>query len=395
MPHPSTRSAAAQADIVYPAAIPFLLVHVCCLAAFWSGVTWRALALCAALYWLRIFAIGAGYHRYFSHRAFATSRAFQFVLAFLAQSSAQSSVLWWASKHRRHHLHSDTPQDTHSALHRGFLYSHLGWIFDRPNVEADLTAVADLTRYPELMLLHRLELAPAVIVGVASYLIAGWSGVVVGFLWSTVLVWHATFCINSLAHLHGGRRYLTGDQSRNNWLLAIFTMGEGWHNNHHAYQSSARQGFKWWEYDATFYLLWLLERGGVVWDLKHPSTAVLRNEHRVGGRVLERASEQLVLLFHPERIASAIKTGAARPDLAELRIALARDRLQSRGASAALHLPNMPTREDIIEVARRSLAETRHLEEVVDRARDLLIEAVCSALTSEEDVRGVHAMATL
>ena len=136
MAQPSAH-ATAHADIVYPAAGPFLLVHACCLAAFWSGVSWRALALCAVLYWLRIFGIGAGYHRYFSHRAFATSRAFQFVLAFLAQSSAQSSVLWWASKHRRHYLHSDTPQDTHSALHRGLLYSHVGWIFDRPNVKAD------------------------------------------------------------------------------------------------------------------------------------------------------------------------------------------------------------------------------------------------------------------
>ena len=377
-----TSRAAAHADIVYPAAIPFLLVHVSCIAAVWSGVTWRAVALCAALYWVRIFAVGAGYHRYFSHRAFATFRFFQFVLAFLAQSSAQSSVLWWASKHRRHHLHSDTPQDTHSALHRGFLYSHVGWIFDRTNVKADLTTVADLATYPELRLLHRLELAPAVIMGVAAYLVAGWSGVVVGFLWSTVLVWHATFCINSLAHLHGRRRYLTGDQSRNNWLLAIFTMGEGWHNNHHAYQSSARQGFRWWEYDATFYLLWLAERIGLVWDLKRPSAGVLRNEHRMGGRVLERASEQLVLLFHPERIAHAIKQGGSA-ELAGLMGAVAKARLQSGEALAALHLPHMPTREEFIGLARRSLAETRHLEEIVDRARIMLIDAVCAALTTE------------
>ena len=379
---PSSPRAAAHADVVYPAAVPFVLVHLACMAAFWTGVTWRALAVCAVLYWVRIFAIGAGYHRYFSHRAFSTSRAFQFILAFLAQSSAQSSVLWWASKHRRHHLHSDTPQDTHSALHRGFLYSHVGWIFDRPNIRTDMTGVADLTLYPELRLLHRLELAPAVIVAAGSYLVAGWSGLVVGFVWSTVLVWHATFCINSLAHLHGDRRYLTGDQSRNNWLLAIFTMGEGWHNNHHAYQSSARQGFRWWEYDATFYLLWMLERVGLVWELKHPSEAVLRNEHRVGGRVLERASEQLVLLFHPEQIVQAIRQGAAADQVGITR-SVAGARLQSVEALAALHLPNIPTREDFISLARRSLAETRHLEEVVDRARIMLIDAVCAALVTE------------
>ncbi len=388
MAHPSVRSAK-HADIVYPAAIPFILVHVSCLAVVWSGVTWRALALCAVLYWVRIFGIGAGYHRYFSHRAFATSRVGQFVLAFLAQSSAQSSVLWWASMHRRHHLHSDTPHDTHSALHRGFMYSHVGWIFDRSNGKPDLTGVADLTRYPELMFLHRLELAPAVIVGVASYLIAGWSGVVVGLLWSTVLVWHATFCINSLAHLHRPRRYLTGHQSRNNWLLAIFTMGEGWHNNHHAHQSSVRQGFRWWEYDATFYLLWLLEKAGLVWDFKQPTHAILRNEHRVGRRVLERASEQLVLLLRPEHIVNAIRQGTEASDLVPLMAAITRARLQPVEALAALHLPNMPTREDLISLARRSLAETRHLEEVVDRARELLIDAVCGGLAAEEKA-GAH-----
>ncbi len=379
--------AAEHADIVYPAAIPFLLVHVCCLAAFWSGVSWRAVALCAGLYWLRLFAIGAGYHRYFSHRAFATSRAFQFVLAFLAQSSAQSSVLWWASKHRRHHLHSDTPQDTHSALHRGFVYSHVGWIFDRPNVKADLAAVADLTRYPELMLLHRLELAPATLVGVACYFIAGWSGVVVGFLWSTVFVWHATFCINSLAHLHGRRRYLTGDQSRNNWLLAIFTMGEGWHNNHHAYQSSARQGFKWWEYDATYYLLWLAEKIGLVWELKRPPAAVLRNEHRVGDRVLERASEQLVILSHPQRIANMIQAEMHPTDVATWMGVAAEARLRPAGGLTSVHLPNMPTREEVIELARRSLAESRHLDEVVDHARVKLMDAVCQALATDGGLR--------
>ena len=375
------RLASADADIVYPAAIPFLLVHLSCLAVFWSGVSWRAVGLCAVLYWIRMFAIGAGYHRYFSHRAFATSRPVQFALAFLAQSSAQSSVLWWASKHRRHHLHSDTPEDTHSALHRGFLYSHVGWIFDRPHVSTDMTAVADLARYPELRLLHRLELAPAVAMGAASYLLAGWSGVVVGFLWSTVLVWHATFCINSLAHLHGRRRYLTGDQSRNNWLLAIFTMGEGWHNNHHAYQSSARQGFRWWEYDATFYLLWLAEKAGLIWDLKRPPAVVLRNEHRIGGRVLERASEQLALRFRPERIARAIRAGAGASDLTALRGRIIEGEPKGE-AVAALHLPYMPTREEVVRLARRTLAETRHLEEVVDRARALLAEAVCAAFAA-------------
>ena len=242
-------------DIMYPSAIPFVLVHLGCIAAIWTGVTWSALALCAALYVLRMFGVVAGYHRYFSHRAFATSRAFQFVLAILAQSSAQKSVLWWAAKHRHHHLHSDTAADVHSPRHKGFLYSHVGWIFDRKHDQADLTKVADLTRWPELRWLHRFELLPAVVLGLLCLLVAGWSGLVVGFLWSTVLVYHATFCINSLAHVSGTKRYVTGDDSRNNWLLAILTLGEGWHNNHHAFQSSVRQGFRWWEVDVAYYLL--------------------------------------------------------------------------------------------------------------------------------------------
>src|SRR5688572_15552879 len=215
----------AHHDIMYPAAIPFVLVHVACLAAIWTGVTWEALAICFGLYWLRIFAIGAGYHRYFSHRSYSTSRIAQFLLAVLAQSTTQKSVLWWAAKHRHHHLHSDTEEDVHSPVQHGFLYSHLGWIFAKRHDTADLTRVSDLTRFPELMWLHKFEQAPAVALGLACFLVAGWSGLVVGFLWSTVLVYHATFCINSLAHVHGTRRYITGDDSRNNLVLALFTMG--------------------------------------------------------------------------------------------------------------------------------------------------------------------------
>src|SRR5262245_14708757 len=213
------RGSAEADDIVYPSAAPFVLVHLACFGAFWSGISWSAVILCVTLYWLRIFAIGAGYHRYFSHRAYATSRTFQFVLAFLAQSSAQKSVLWWAAKHRHHHLHSDTEQDVHSPRQHGFLYSHVGWIFARQHDATDLVKVADLARYPELMWLHRYALVPPALLAVLCTVIAGWSGLFVGFFWSTVLVYHATFGINSLAHVYGRKRYLTGDDSRNNWLL--------------------------------------------------------------------------------------------------------------------------------------------------------------------------------
>ena len=253
-------------DIIYPSVMPFLLVHLGCFAAIWTGVTWQAVALCFLLYWARMFGVVAGYHRLFSHRAYATSRPVQFLFALLAQSSAQKSVLWWAAKHRHHHVHSDTPQDVHSPRHKGFIYSHVGWIFARQHDATDLAKVADLARYPELLWLHRFEQVPAVVLAILCFLIAGWPGLIVGFFWSTVLLYHATFCINSLAHVRGRKRYVTGDDSRNNWLLATFTMGEGWHNNHHAYQSSVRQGFRWWEFDAAYYVLRAMSWVGLVRD---------------------------------------------------------------------------------------------------------------------------------
>src|SRR5215469_5723651 len=356
-------------DIMYPSAIPFVLVHLACLGAIWTGVTWTALALCVGLYWLRIFGIGAGYHRYFSHRAFATSRAFQFVLALLSQSTAQKSVLWWASKHRHHHLHSDTETDIHSPRHKGFLYSHLGWIFSRRNDAADLVKIADFACYPELLWLHKHELVPPLVLAVLSFLIAGWSGLVVGFFWSTVLVYHATFCINSLAHVSGRRRYVTGDDSRNNWLLAVFTMGEGWHNNHHAYQSSVRQGFRWWEIDPTYYLLRAMSWIGVVWDLKKPPVAVLRNEQRLGARVIERAAQQLASSFDTDRIAAALHNAlAGTPSFAELQEKLASARHMAADALANMALPSIPTREEIRVRAAAIFAHTPSLDDIVLRA---------------------------
>jgi stearoyl-CoA desaturase (delta-9 desaturase) len=185
-----------HSDIVYPSTIPFLVVHLACFAAMWTGVTIEAVAIGVGLYWLRIFAIGAGYHRYFSHRAYETSRIFQFVLAVIAQTTAQKSVLWWAANHRDHHLHSDTERDVHSPRHFGFIYSHVGWIFARRQDETNFARVADFAQYPELMWLHRYELAPPLALAVVCFAVAGWPGLIVGFFWSTVAVYHGTFCIN-------------------------------------------------------------------------------------------------------------------------------------------------------------------------------------------------------
>ena len=367
-------------DIMYPSAIPFVLVHLSCIAAIWSGVTWSALALCAALYLVRMFAVVAGYHRYFSHRAFATGRAFQFVLAVLAQSSAQKSVLWWAAKHRHHHLHSDTDQDVHSPRRKGFVYSHVGWIFDREHDQADLSKVADLTRWPELVWLKRFELLPAIALATVCLLVAGWSGLVVGFLWSTVLLYHATFCINSLAHVRGSKRYVTGDDSRNNWLLAILTLGEGWHNNHHAFQSSARQGFKWWEVDVAYYLLKTMSWLGLIWDLKTPPEHVLRNEQRLGARIVNRAAEQLAAHFNSERIAQAITAALHGPALSSLQESLARASERTGEVLSNLHLPQMPSRDEVLAQARAMFARTISMDEIVDRAYDLVLASVGTRL---------------
>jgi len=369
-------------DIIYPSALPFVLIHLGCVAAIWSGITWQAVVICVALYWLRMFAIGAGYHRYFSHRSYSAGRVFQFILAVLAQSSAQKSILWWAAKHRHHHLHSDTSRDVHSPRHKGFIYSHVGWIFARRHDATDLVKVADFASFPELRWLHKFEVLPAVVIAVLCFLIAGWSGLIVGFLWSTVLLYHATFCINSLAHVHGRKRYVTGDDSRNNWLLAFFTMGEGWHNNHHAYQSSVRQGFRWWEIDATFYILKALSWLGIVWDLKTPTEQVMRNEQRLASRVINRAAEQLATRFNPERIALAITSALHSSELAALRETLNQARNHTADVLATLHLKRMPTRDELLAQAQAMFVRTPSLDEIVDRAYHLVLGSIGSQLVA-------------
>jgi stearoyl-CoA desaturase (delta-9 desaturase) len=367
-------------DIVYPSTIAFILVHLACFAAIWTSITWQSVAICAALYWLRIFFIGAGYHRYFSHRAFATSRAFQLLLAVGAQSTTQKSVLWWATQHRHHHLHSDTERDLHSPRQKGFWYSHVGWIFARRQDSLDLTRIADFAKFPELRWLHRFEQVPSVALAVICFLLDGWTGLVVGFFWSTVLVYHGTFCINSLAHVHGRKRYVTGDDSRNNWLLAFFTMGEGWHNNHHAYQSSVRQGFRWWQIDCTYYLLKLMSFPRLVWDLKTPPAAVVRNEHGLGSRVISRAAAQLAESFNTDRIAAAVSTALEGASLAALLERLAAAQHRAADVLGGLSLPHLPTREEVLARATTMFARTRSMDAIAERAYELMLDSIAARL---------------
>lgn len=253
----------------------FLVFHIAfLLAMIWIPPTIEALWLGFALYWIRMFGVTAGYHRYFSHRTFKTSRPFAFLLACLAQSSAQRGVIWWASNHRHHHRFSDEPEDLHSPVASSLFHAHVGWLWDEKSYEYRRNAT-DLERVSELAFLNRYPMLPAFALAVLCFVFFDWSGLVYGFGISTIALFHGTFTINSLTHVWGSRRFQTSDDSRNNLFLAIITMGEGWHNNHHRYMRSVRQGFYWWEIDPTFYLLKVLSWFGIVWDLRDVPEAIL------------------------------------------------------------------------------------------------------------------------
>lgn len=269
-------------------AIPFFLMHMSWVLVFWAGVSSVAVWVCLATCYLRVFAVTAGYHRYFSHRAFKTNRVFQFILAFLGASSGQMGPLWWANHHRHHHRHADTEKDLHSPVRFGFWWAHMGWVLSRKNYEdREMEAVRDLKKFPELVWLERYCLVPFFLLFLAmlwlgSFLEAhypelgtsAFQMVVWGFFVSTILLYHLTFSINSLAHLFGSRRFETPDTSRNNAVLGLLAMGEGWHNNHHRYPSVTRQGLLWWEVDLTYYILVLLSKLGVVSNLIKPPAEV-------------------------------------------------------------------------------------------------------------------------
>ena len=280
-----------------------LLAHVIPLGAFFTGVTLFDWIVCGSLYFFRLFWVTGGYHRYFAHRTYKTSRIFQFIIAFLAQTSAQKGALWWAGHHRQHHKTSDTPDDPHSARHRGFWYAHIGWITKPCHKPTDHRMVRDHARYPELVWLNKYHLIPPVIlaIGVAAaggivnggsigmmFGPAGLSTLFIGFFLSTLLLYHGTFSVNSVAHKFGRQRYQSDDDSRNSFLLALITLGEGWHNNHHYYEASTRQGFFWWEIDITYYGLRLLAMLGLIWDLREVPDHIKYSRNRKEARAMAR-----------------------------------------------------------------------------------------------------------
>jgi stearoyl-CoA desaturase (Delta-9 desaturase) len=318
--------------------IPFIILHLGCLGVIWTGASWFAVWAAVVLYFARMAAVTGVYHRYFSHKTYATSRPMQFILALCGGTTVQRGPLWWAYHHRHHHQHSDEAEDAHSPHVHGFWWSHIGWITSRRNFPTDYSKVRDLDRFPELVFLNRFDAIVPVAFALALWGLgcvlhavapglhtSGWQMLVWGFFISTTALFHGTSCINSMAHLMGRRRYKTEDDSRNSFILAIITLGEGWHNNHHRYQSATRNGFFWWEIDVTYYLLRCLSWTGLIWGLKSVPDSVLeegeQSDHKesvaAAARALHaRAEHSSLKRIVPAAAAIAVATvNAANPVL--------------------------------------------------------------------------------
>lgn len=362
--------------------LPFVLMHVGLIGIWWTGFTWASVALCVGLYVARVFGITGGYHRYFSHRGYKTSRVFQFCMALLGASAMQKGPLWWAGKHREHHRDSDMPPDAHSPRQYGLFDAHVGWIYREARTHPDKNLMKDFAKYPELQWLERHQYTPGVVLAVLCFLIAGWPGVFVGFLLSTILVYHATFTINSLDHVIGKQRYLTGDDSRNNWLLAIISMGEGWHNNHHYYPAAARNGFFWWEVDTTYYLLMGLEKLGLVWDLRQPPATILANEKAPTQKIIDKCATYIAEGFSADRISANIRKRWEGSHMLDDLQTRARDKWDEAEAYLAeMELPDMPSMEQLKARAYRKF-KIRHegLDRAIERAYEMLHVAVSKRL---------------
>jgi stearoyl-CoA desaturase (delta-9 desaturase) len=270
----NTSVLAPDEKINWLSSIPYFGVHLMCLFVFYVGAKPVDLLVCLGLYVIRMWGVTAGYHRYFSHRSYKTNRVFQFILALVGTSAVQKGVLWWAAHHRHHHRESDSEKDIHSPIQKGFWWSHMNWILCDKYGETRYEAIKDFARFPELRFLNRFYLLPPIALAVALYFIGGFSMLIWGFFVSTTVLWHGTFTINSLSHIFGKRRYKTTDTSKNNFLLALLTLGEGWHNNHHYHQNTANQGWFWWEVDLSYYSLKVLSWLRIVSDLRTPSDAI-------------------------------------------------------------------------------------------------------------------------
>lgn len=330
--------------------IPFLILHAGCLGVLWVGWSPFAVGVAIALYFVRMFAVTGIYHRYFSHKTYSTSRFGQFLLALWGATTVQRGALWWAYHHRHHHQHSDEPEDAHSPHVHGFWWSHIGWITSRRNFPTDYSKVKDLAKYPELVLLNRFDTVIPILSAIAILLTgqllahfapglhtSGAQLLVWGFFISTTALFHGTSCINSMAHLMGRRRFDTGDDSRNSFILAVITLGEGWHNNHHRYMSCTRQGFYWWEIDLTYYGLKALSSTGLIWGLKPVPQSILEEAAHADHAATVIAARRAALAHQDYSYASLKRVVPAAAAIAVATAAAARTTLPKRPEGPAIH----------------------------------------------------------
>jgi stearoyl-CoA desaturase (Delta-9 desaturase) len=337
--------------------MPFVILHLGCFGILWVGVSAFAAWAAVFLYFIRMFAVTGIYHRYFSHKTYSTSRVGQFFLALWGATTVQRGGLWWAYHHRHHHQHSDEEEDAHSPHVHGFLWSHIGWITSRRNFPTDYSKVKDLAKYPELVWLNRFDLVVPILYAASMFGLGalleryapglgtnGWQMLVWGFFVSTTALFHGTACINSMAHLMGRRRYNTSDDSRNSFILALITLGEGWHNNHHRYQSCTRNGFYWWEIDPTYYGLKFLSWTGLIWGLKDVPQSILDEGMRAE---------------HADSIAAAQKAAHVHPEYSSLKKVLP--------AAAAIAVATVNAAN--LEVPQK--AEAAHHKDVSELAHEL------------------------
>ena len=267
----------------------FWLVQASSLLVLFVPFSVGMVALWAVAHFLRAIGLTLTYHRYFAHRAFKMGRVTQFVWSWIAASAMQKGPLWWAGHHVTHHKFADREGDPHSPLISGFYYAHLGWFLNdvrHDKLAATNPVIRDFGKYPEIRLLDEYYWLPPALMALGMYLYGGMQWLAWGFLLPTMTLAHATFAINTINHLYGSRRFDTVDESRNNPITAFFAAGEGWHNNHHRYQRSARNGFYWWEFDPTWYVIKAMSIVGLAWDVQPVPERIYREaRERNGARV--------------------------------------------------------------------------------------------------------------
>jgi stearoyl-CoA desaturase (delta-9 desaturase) len=284
------------------AMVVFWVVQVSALLVFVVPFSAGYIGLWAVSHFLRAVGLTLTFHRYFAHRAFQMNRVARFVWAFIGTAAMQKGPLWWAGHHVNHHRFADREGDPHSPMISGVYYAHVGWFLNDARhdvIEASNPVIRDFSKAPEILWLDRLFFVPPILLALVMYLAGGMPWLVWGFCLPTVTLAHATFAINTVNHLFGSRRFDTIDESRNNVVTALFAVGEGWHNNHHRYQRAARNGFYWWEFDPTWYVIRLMEMVGLAWDVQPVPARIYVEARAIRARRRDRREVVSVVETHP------------------------------------------------------------------------------------------------